>query len=198
MLARRREGAQRSRARAYSLGRMPKTQRPQEPRLRAAKLPVPLHIVLVEPEIPPNTGNIARLAAANGLTVYSSWARSAFASTSRACGAPASTTGTSWTSASTSTFPTSSTRSRRSRLPARSTFFSAIARKSYLEPAYAPGDALVFGRESVGLPRDMLAANEDRVVGIPTLGAVRSLNIANAAGIKGSHEALPPHRVDAP
>ncbi|HEX3519844.1 MAG TPA: TrmH family RNA methyltransferase, partial [Solirubrobacteraceae bacterium] len=57
------------------------------------------------------------------------------------------------------------------------------ATRSYLGAGYAPGDALVFGRESVGLPGELLARFPDRVVGIPTLGAVRSLNLANAAGI---------------
>ena len=61
--------------------------------------------------------------------------------------------------------------------------FSAIATKSYLDAGYAPGDALVFGRESVGLPDAILERFPDRVVGIPTLGAVRSLNLANAVGI---------------
>lgn len=60
---------------------------------------------------------------------------------------------------------------------------SAIARKSYLEGAYAAGDALVFGKESVGLSDELLARFPDRVLGIPTLGAVRSLNLANAVGI---------------
>src|SRR5580693_10357318 len=44
--------------------------RPQRPRLRAAPLASPLHVVLVEPEIPPNTGNIARLCAATGSVLH--------------------------------------------------------------------------------------------------------------------------------
>ena len=67
--------------------------------------------------------------------------------------------------------------------------FSAIADRSFLAVGYAPGDALVFGKESVGLPDDLLARFADRVVGIPTLGAVRSLNLANAVSI-AAYEAL--------
>jgi tRNA (cytidine/uridine-2'-O-)-methyltransferase len=67
--------------------------------------------------------------------------------------------------------------------------FSAIATTSYLDAGFAPGDALVFGRESVGLPEELLARFPDRAVGIPTLGAVRSLNLANAVGI-ALYEAL--------
>ena len=62
-------------------------------------------------------------------------------------------------------------------------FFSAGATRSYLEAPLAPGDCLVFGRESVGLPKSLLDAHADRVWGIPTIGAVRSLNVSNAVSI---------------
>jgi tRNA (cytidine/uridine-2'-O-)-methyltransferase len=58
-----------------------------------------------------------------------------------------------------------------------------------VEAPYAPGDALVFGRESVGLSEGLLERFSDRVVGIPTMGAVRSLNLASAVGI-ALYEAL--------
>ena len=61
--------------------------------------------------------------------------------------------------------------------------FSATAQKSYLDAGYAVGDAIVFGKESVGLSDELLGRFPDRVLGIPTLGAVRSLNLANAVGI---------------
>ena len=61
--------------------------------------------------------------------------------------------------------------------------FSATATRSYLDPSFAGGDAIVFGKESVGLSEELLARFADRVAGIPTLGAVRSLNLANAVGI---------------
>ena len=61
--------------------------------------------------------------------------------------------------------------------------FSASAERSYLEADFRPGDALLFGRESVGLPDDLLARHAGSVYGIPTLGAVRSLNLANAVSI---------------
>jgi tRNA (cytidine/uridine-2'-O-)-methyltransferase len=67
--------------------------------------------------------------------------------------------------------------------------FSALAEKSYIDANFAPGDALVFGKESTGLPEVITDAHRDRLVGIPTLGAVRSLNLANAVGI-GLFEAL--------
>jgi tRNA (cytidine/uridine-2'-O-)-methyltransferase len=64
-----------------------------------------------------------------------------------------------------------------------------MAERSYVAAGFAKGDALVFGKESVGLSEELLEAHRDRVVGIPTLGAVRSLNLANAAGI-ALYEAL--------
>jgi tRNA (cytidine/uridine-2'-O-)-methyltransferase len=76
----------------------------------------------------------------------------------------------------------------------RAWLFSAKARLSYLDAGFALGDALVFGKESTGLPEQLLAANPERVVGIPTLGAVRSLNLANAVSI-ALYEALRYNRV---
>ena len=61
-------------------------------------------------------------------------------------------------------------------------FFSGGASHSFLEASFEPGDALVFGRESVGLPEALLAGR-DRVWAIPTLGPVRSLNLSNAVAI---------------
>ncbi|WP_394823498.1 tRNA (cytidine(34)-2'-O)-methyltransferase [Pendulispora albinea] len=168
---------------------MPRTN-DKTPRLRAHPLPDPFHIVLVEPEIPPNTGNIARLGAATGSPLHLvgplgfridehsvrragvdywhlvdvrrhldfSHFLHAFAKEGEKEGAPRAQ-------------------------PGKLHLFSAVARRSYIEADFAPGDALVFGRESVGLPEELLEAHADRVVAIPTLGAVRSLNLANAVGI---------------
>jgi tRNA (cytidine/uridine-2'-O-)-methyltransferase len=61
--------------------------------------------------------------------------------------------------------------------------FSANTSRSYLDLDLRPGDALVFGRESVGLPRELVDAHRDDAAAIPTLGPVRSLNVANAAAV---------------
>ena len=157
-------------------------------RLRARPLALPVHIVLVEPEIPPNTGNIARLAAATASPLHlvgrlgfridehsvrraglDYWhlvdhhvheAFDAFLAQ--------------WRAASPS---------------GRLHLFSASATRSYLAAGIAQGDALVFGKESVGLPGELLERFAGEVVGIPTLGAVRSLNLANAVSI-AVYEAL--------
>jgi tRNA (cytidine/uridine-2'-O-)-methyltransferase len=163
--------------------------RDQKPRLRAkGSDTAPFHVVLVEPEIPPNTGNVARLCGATscplhlvgplGFRIDDHSVRRAgldywhLVDVRRHLDFPHFLHA--WEA-----LP------RRGRLH----LFSALASRSYLDADFAEGDALVFGRESVGLPPDLLARYPDRVLGIPTLGAVRSLNLANAVGI-ALYEAL--------
>lgn len=164
---------------------MPRTSN-DTPRLRAPKLARPLHVVLVEPEIPPNTGNVARLCAASAspLHLVGPLGFRIDEHSVRRAGVDY------WHLVDVRRhldfahflheFDKESAGHER---PGRLHLFSAIAERSYLEADFQPGDALVFGKESVGLPEELLAQYKDRVVGIPTLGAVRSLNLANAAGI---------------
>lgn len=62
-------------------------------------------------------------------------------------------------------------------------FFSTKAARPYTEAAFQPGDGLVFGPESRGLPASWLAERPDRALRIPIRPAARSLNLANAASI---------------
>lgn len=71
----------------------------------------------------------------------------------------------------------------------RNWFFTGRARRSLYEADILPGDALCFGKESVGLGPEILDSNPDTLLAIPTLGAVRSLNLANAVSI-ALYEAL--------
>lgn len=164
--------------------------------LRTRAVARPFHIVLVEPEIPPNTGNVARLCAATlcplhlvgklgfridehavrraGLdywhlvevTQHESLlaAEAAIATASAALG----------------------------RTP-KSWLFSGHARRSYLDVDFALGDALVFGKESVGLDRELLEERGEQVIGIPMPGHVRSHNLANSVSI-AVYEALRQNR----
>jgi tRNA (cytidine/uridine-2'-O-)-methyltransferase len=152
------------------------------PRLRAGPLPTPLHVVLVEPEIPPNTGNVARLCAATasplhlvgklGFRIDEHSVRRAGVDYWHLVDIRTHVDFDQFLAAWMKQCPAG-----------RLHLFSAIAPRSYLDVAYAPGDALVFGKESVGLSEELLARFPDRSIGIPTLGAVRSLNLANAVGI---------------
>ncbi len=164
------------------------TPSPPAPRLRSRPLTTPLHIVLVEPEIPPNTGNVARLAAATAspLHLVGSLGFRIDEHAVRRAGVDY------WHLVDIRQHPgfehflhawSNESPGRRLHL------FSAQAPRSYLQGGFEGGDALVFGKESVGLPREILDRFPDRVLGIPTLGAVRSLNLANAVGI-ALYEAL--------
>jgi tRNA (cytidine/uridine-2'-O-)-methyltransferase len=63
-------------------------------------------------------------------------------------------------------------------------FFTAAAPRTYWEPTYPARTVLVFGRESVGLPPELLAANAPRQVRIPMVDTeLRSLNLSTAAAL---------------
>lgn len=162
------------------------------PRLYAPRVDRPLHIVLVEPEIPPNTGNVARLCAATGCPLHLV-GRLGFridAHAVRRAGLDY------WHAVELHqhrTFEEAESNIARARpLGSRAPkvfLFSTHASRSYLEVGYERGDVLVFGKESVGLPDALLAARPADAVGIPMLGEVRSLNLANAVAI-ATYEAL--------
>jgi tRNA (cytidine/uridine-2'-O-)-methyltransferase len=148
------------------------------PRIRSLPLSGSLHVALVEPEIPPNTGNIARLCAATATPLHLVGPLG-FSVDDRAV-----------RRAGIDYWHLVDVRRHldlahlRNALPdGRWILFSASAQQSYLDAAYGPGDVLLFGRESVGLPDDLLARDPKSVFGIPTLGPVRSLNLANAVAI---------------
>jgi tRNA (cytidine/uridine-2'-O-)-methyltransferase len=62
-------------------------------------------------------------------------------------------------------------------------FFTKKATRSYLDATFQPGDALVFGNESCGLPDHLLALEPTANIRIPTRSAVRSLNLSNAVAV---------------
>ncbi len=157
-------------------------------RLRAKPLGVPLHLVLVEPEIPPNTGNIARLCAATS-SVLHLVGRLGFRIDDHAVRRAGLDYWHLVTVRTHVDFPQFAHAFAKESPAGSMHLFSAQSAKSYLGATYAPGDALIFGKESVGLPADLLEQYEDRVLAIPTLGAVRSLNLSNAVSIV-TYEAL--------
>jgi tRNA (cytidine/uridine-2'-O-)-methyltransferase len=147
----------------------------------------------VEPEIPPNTGNIARLTAATAspLHLVGPLGFKIDAQSVRRAGVDYWDLVDLRRHLDFAHFQHDFEAESRGRggAPGRLHLFSAKCGRSYLDAGFALGDALVFGRESVGLPPELLERHADRVVGIPTLGAVRSLNLANAVGI-ALYEAL--------
>ena len=139
----------------------------------------PFHIVLVEPEIPPNTGNIARLCGATG-TVLHLVGKLGFSIDDRHLRRAGLDY---WPALVMHQWPNLS--SLQSAYPqGRFWYTSKKGSLSYVEAPFAPGDFLVFGKESQGLPEDLLAAHADRTLRIPIFSPlVRSLNLSTAAGI---------------
>lgn len=138
-----------------------------------------LNVVLVEPLIPPNTGSIARLCAATGTTLH----------LIKPLG-----------------FKVDDKHLKRAGLdywplvhivywenvadflanqdPDRLYFLSKKVSRPYTENRFRPGDFIVFGKETIGLPQELLDKYPDRCCTIPILNhSVRSLNLAMCAGI---------------
>jgi len=136
------------------------------------------HVVLYQPEIPQNTGNIGRSCVAVGAKLW--------------IVRPAA-------------FDFSDKRVRRAGLDywrhlqieavdrfdaiaaqfprQRMFFFSRFARRSIWDVNFQFGDVLVFGRESSGLPDSIVTPDDPNAVRLPTSGHVRSLNLATTVGI---------------
>lgn len=143
-----------------------------------------VNVVLLEPEIPENTGNISRTCAATNSALH----------LIRPLG-----------------FDTSSKRLKRAGLDywqyldltyydgwahfaesvgdAPIYFFSTKAKYCYTDVDYPAGSFLVFGKETAGIPEDILKANEERCVRIPMYSDLRSLNLSNSVAI-AVYEAL--------
>lgn len=149
------------------------------------------HIVLVEPEIPPNTGNIGRLclAADAHLHLIEPLGFSIDDRQLQRAGLDY------WKSVRLSVWP--SFEKFRTAQPgdARLWYLTTKSKRSYWDAAFRDGDYLVFGRETKGLPAELLAANPDTTLTIPMTDRTRSLNLATSAGIV-LYEALRQTRID--
>ena len=154
-----------------------------------------MHIVLHEPEIPSNTGNIGRTCVATGTTLH----------LIRPLG-----------------FYLNEKSLRRAGLDywdeldvrvyddfddfllknpgARLWFATTKAHKTYAEAAFGPDDFIVFGKESAGIPEEILVDHEDSCIRIPMKEGNRSLNLSNSVAIvlyealrQQGFEGLQPH-----
>lgn len=148
------------------------------PKLRLEPPDKPFHVVLVEPEIPQNTGAIARTCVAthSPLHLVGPLGFSIDARAVRRAGLD---------------YWPWLTLHRHDHLEGvaphaplqRTHVFSSQAKRSVFDADFRPGDALVFGRESVGLDDAVLELLEPRCWAIPIGEHVRSLNLANAVAI---------------
>jgi len=137
------------------------------------------HVVLYQPEIPPNTGNVIRLCANTGATLhlihplgftlddaklrragldYREWARVRDHATLEACLTAIG--------------------------PGRVFAFSTRGTRIYTAPTYRPGDTLLFGPETRGLPAEVLAPlPPEHILRLPMIAGSRSLNLSNAVAV---------------
>jgi tRNA (cytidine/uridine-2'-O-)-methyltransferase len=139
----------------------------------------PFNIVLIEPEIPPNTGNIARLCAATGsvLHLVGTLGFSLDDRYLKRAGLDY------WEHVTLRHWPDLETL-QQSAGDGRFFYLSTKVQRSYLDAGFQPGDFIVFGKETKGLPEELLRANPETSFTIPMpAGHVRSLNLSTSAGI---------------
>ena len=142
------------------------------------------HIVLVEPEIPQNAGNIARTCAATGSVLHMV----------RPFGFEISDkylkrAGLDYWNLVDIKYYDSFALLREKYKNARFFFFTTKAKKAHSDAAFQDGDFLVFGKETKGLPEELLVENEETCVRIPMIGEARSLNLSNSVAV-AVYEAL--------
>ena len=146
-------------------------------------LPKPFHLVLVSPQIPPNTGNVARLCAVTGckLELVEPLGFSIADKELKRAGLDY------WDKVFLKLHP-SYEAYLASSPGARRFLFSARGNRSLWDARFEAGDHLIFGSETKGLAPEVLAA-EGEVTTIPMLEERRSLNLSTAVGIV-AYEAL--------
>jgi len=140
-------------------------------------------IVLVEPEIPNNTGSIARTCVGFGLGLHLVHPLG-FDIDEKACRRAGLDY---WPRVSLTEHADLTAYQRAMSAAPGFWLFSARAGRSLYDTEVAHGDHLVFGRESAGLPAALLDAHPDRCVSIPMVSGERSLNVSNAAAIVAAH-----------
>lgn len=138
-----------------------------------------LNIVLVEPEIPGNTGTIGRVCVgleANlilieplGFSLEDKYLRRAGLDY--------------WPKLVWETRPSFAGLHDQIDDPSRFYYFTTKSNKPYTQGSYRPGDFLVFGKETKGLPESLLKANPTSALTIPMYGEIRSINLAVSVGI---------------
>ena len=143
-----------------------------------------LRIVLVEPEIPGNTGNIARMCAGTGMELH--LVRPLGFSTDDKYLKRA---GLDYWHLVQVFYHDSINELLETYSETPFYFFSTKAARVYTEVAYGADDFLVFGKETAGLPEDLLREHWETTVRIPMQSETRSMNLSNAAAV-AAYEAL--------
>ena len=139
-----------------------------------------LEIALVEPEIPPNTGNVARLCAATKSTLHlvEPFGFRLDDTQLKRAGMDY------WQHVAWHRWPNWVAFEKQVPQGARLWFVESKGPRLYTQVSFAPEDYLVFGRETAGLPKKLLEDNPDRWLRIPMFNAkARSLNLSNCVAL---------------
>ena len=136
------------------------------------------HIVLYQPEIPPNTGNIIRLCANTGAQLHLIKPLGFELDDKKLRRA-----GLDYHEFANVNQFDDLEQFKQSIQPNRLFAFSTKGKRNYADVDYQPGDALVFGPESRGLPMQLLETMGDHVLRLPMLPHSRSLNLSNTVAI---------------
>ncbi|MGI8819852.1 MAG: tRNA (cytidine(34)-2'-O)-methyltransferase [Chthoniobacterales bacterium] len=136
------------------------------------------NVVLVEPEIPPNTGNVGRLCLATGATLHLVQPLG-FSIDDRQLQRAGLDY---WREVDVRLWKSFGELQAGQTPEARYFFLTTKTLRPYFDSVFLPGDFLVFGRETKGLPEPLLAENAEHLLTIPMLGT-RSLNLATAVAV---------------
>jgi len=137
-----------------------------------------INIVLIEPEIPQNTGNIARTCAATGASLHLVKPMGFEVDNAKLKRA-----GLDYWHQLDITYYENSAEFFEKNKDENMFFFSTKAPVSHVTASYPKRVFLVFGKETKGLPEELLKANIDKCVRIPMRNGLRSLNLSNSAAI---------------
>lgn len=143
-----------------------------------------LNIVLIEPEIPQNTGNIARSCAATGARLHLVEPMGF-----RIDDKKLKRAGLDYWDKLNITFYDSTEDFFEKNRGGNFYYFTTKAEQAHTDIEYPNNCYLVFGKETKGLPEELLKANHDNCVRLPMRGIIRSLNLSNAVAV-GMYEVL--------
>lgn len=143
-----------------------------------------LNIVLIEPEIPQNTGNIARTCAATGARLHLVGPMGFHITDKQVKRA-----GLDYWDKLDITFYDSTDEFFEKNKDGKFYYFTTKAEQAHSDVEYPNHCYLVFGKETKGLPEELLKDNHDTCVRMPMRGIIRSLNLSNAVAI-GTYEVL--------
>ena len=137
-----------------------------------------LNVVLIEPEIPQNTGNISRTCAATGARLHLVGPMGFHITDKQVRRA-----GLDYWDKLDITYYDSTEEFFEKNKDGKFFYFTTKAEQTHSEVSYPNNAYLVFGKETKGLPEELLKENHDSCVRLPMRGIIRSLNLSNAVAV---------------